>query len=283
MEKKILSFIVFILFVEVHAQTIQIDNDSANIRIIYSFIQKNPKEEALSRTDTMALDIGEKLSSFYDLTASAKNNMIRDAMSTGEIDFVVLAQNPKDINDLLIDIEKKKTFNSDNHIPFTISKNRVNNMVYTLCQNLGVSSISVFLKEDLAPQTWSIEGDTCRILDYLCQKATTEFRGRTYEAYFTMDIPINEGPWKLYGLPGLILEAKTTDGLFRFCAMGIEKIKDKPINISYDKKTEVCKDLKQYQDIVKAQKKVIRIQEKTTLYFIEIAQSKNIIPLEIGQ
>ncbi|WP_286833662.1 MULTISPECIES: GLPGLI family protein [unclassified Proteiniphilum] len=283
MEKIILSFIVFILFVEVHAQTIQIDNDSANIRITYSFIQNNPKEEALSRADTMALDIGEKLSSFYDLTASAKNNMISDAMSTGEIDFVVLVQNPKDINDLLLDIEKKKTFNSDNHIPFTIFKNRVNNMVYTQCQNLGVSSISVFLKEDLAPQTWSIEGDTCRILDYLCQKAITEFRGRTYEAYFTMDIPINEGPWKLYGLPGLILEANTTDGLFRFCAMGIEKIKDKQINISYDKKTEVCKDLKQYQDIVKSQKKVIRIQEKTNLYYIEIAQSKNIIPLEIGQ
>ena len=283
MEKIILSFIVFILFVEVHAQTIQIDNDSANIRITYSFIQNNPKEEALSRADTMALDIGEKLSSFYDLTASAKNNMISDAMSTGEIDFVVLVQNPKDINDLLLDIEKKKTFNSDNHIPFTISKNRVNNMVYTQCQNLGVSSISVFLKEDLAPQTWSIEGDTCRILDYLCQKAITEFRGRTYEAYFTMDIPINEGPWKLYGLPGLILEANTTDGLFRFCAMGIEKIKDKQINISYDKKTEVCKDLKQYQDIVKSQKKVIRIQEKTNLYYIEISQSKNIIPLEIGQ
>lgn len=283
MEKIILSFIVFILFVEVHAQTIQIDNDSANIRITYSFIQNNPKEEALSRADTMALDIGEKLSSFYDLTASTKNNMISDAMSTGEIDFVVLVQNPKDINDLLLDIEKKKTFNSDNHIPFTIFKNRVNNMVYTQCQNLGVSSISVFLKEDLAPQTWSIEGDTCRILDYLCQKAITEFRGRTYEAYFTMDIPINEGPWKLYGLPGLILEANTTDGLFRFCAMGIEKIKDKQINISYDKKTEVCKDLKQYQDIVKSQKKVIRIQEKTNLYYIEIAQSKNIIPLEIGQ
>nr|WP_286855998.1 GLPGLI family protein [Proteiniphilum sp. UBA4988] len=283
MEKIILSFIVFILFVEVHAQTIQIDNDSANIRITYSFIQNNPKEEALSRADTMALDIGEKLSSFYDLTASAKNNMISDAMSTGEIDFVVLVQNPKDINDLLLDIEKKKTFNSDNHIPFTIFKNRVNNMVYTQCQNLGVSSISVFLKEDLAPQTWSIEGDTCRILDYLCQKAITEFRGRTYEAYFTMDIPINEGPWKLYGLPGLILEANTTDGLFRFCAMGIEKIKDKQINISYDKKTEVCKDLKQYQDIVKSQKKVIRIQEKTNLYYIEISQSKNIIPLEIGQ
>lgn len=34
--------------------------------------------------------------------------------------------------------------------------------------------------------------------------ATTQFRGLTYTAWFALDIPINEGPWKFHGLPGLI-------------------------------------------------------------------------------
>jgi hypothetical protein len=40
-----------------------------------------------------------------------------------------------------------------------------------------------------------------------CKKATTNFRGRYWEAWYTEEIPIGQGPWKLCGLPGMILKA----------------------------------------------------------------------------
>ncbi|MCG2420501.1 GLPGLI family protein [Aequorivita sp. F47161] len=53
---------------------------------------------------------------------------------------------------------------------------------------------------------WKLSNEFKLISDYNCQKAIGEFRGRIFEAWFTPDIPLPYGPWKLGGLPGLILE-----------------------------------------------------------------------------
>lgn len=55
---------------------------------------------------------------------------------------------------------------------------------------------------------WTLLPDTATILTYHCWKATGHFRGRSYTAWFTMEIPVSEGPWKLCGLPGLIIKAE---------------------------------------------------------------------------
>lgn len=57
---------------------------------------------------------------------------------------------------------------------------------------------------------WEIQdSDTKLYLGYTCKKARLNYRGREYFAYFTSDIPIQNGPFKFHGLPGLILYIET--------------------------------------------------------------------------
>ena len=76
--------------------------------------------------------------------------------------------------------------------------------------------------EDIPEQRWTLHQDTSTIAGYMCQKATTRFRGRNYIAWFTPEIPISNGPWKFGGLPGLILKVYDEDRLFTFECAKIE-------------------------------------------------------------
>lgn len=53
---------------------------------------------------------------------------------------------------------------------------------------------------------WQIEDLYKQIKGHSCQLATTHFRGRDYAAWFAKDLPIADGPWKFYGLPGLVMD-----------------------------------------------------------------------------
>jgi GLPGLI family protein len=68
---------------------------------------------------------------------------------------------------------------------------------------------------------WELLPDTMTILSYPCRKAVCRFKGRTYEAWFAPDIPRSEGPWKLHGLPGLILKAADSRGEYLFECTGL--------------------------------------------------------------
>lgn len=71
--------------------------------------------------------------------------------------------------------------------------------------------------EDVLPKiTWSMGEEMKNILGYNCQKATGSLYGREWIVWFTMDIPVSDGPWLLCGLPGLILEAYDSENIFRF-------------------------------------------------------------------
>ena len=59
-------------------------------------------------------------------------------------------------------------------------------------------------------------------MGFNCQQATVHFRGRNYEAWFTEEIPTSVGPWKFFGLPGLILEVKDSQNRVYFYAQKIE-------------------------------------------------------------
>lgn len=92
---------------------------------------------------------------------------------------------------------------------------------------------------------WNITNETKKIAGYECIKAVTNFRGREWTAWFTPEIPLPYGPWKLHGLPGLIIETYNEDKMYTIRVQKIEYQKD----AVFDKKFETLVDTKNQDPI----------------------------------
>lgn len=93
---------------------------------------------------------------------------------------------------------------------------------------------------------WEIGDSISTFLGYECVEATTEYRGRKWTAWFAPEIPVQDGPWKLCGLPGLILVAQDANGDYVFEANGLIQNPNSEVGIyTYDDKrgfTTVSRD-----------------------------------------
>lgn len=76
-------------------------------------------------------------------------------------------------------------------------------------------------EEPITPINWSLGESRKTICGYPCRDAETRFRGRNYKVWFTESLPSSAGPWKLQGLPGLILSVEVDHGS---CFMEAEKV-----------------------------------------------------------
>lgn len=77
--------------------------------------------------------------------------------------------------------------------------------------------------EDWEKPEWEVTEETKDIIGYQCFKATADYRGRRWTAWFAPEIPVQDGPWKLCGLPGLILEASDNHNEYHFLANGLKQ------------------------------------------------------------
>lgn len=133
---------------------------------------------------------------------------------------------------------------------------------YYICKNADGTITSyrdepfigkVCYTEPLGGIDWQLTGDSTKtVLGYECQPARCDYHGRTWNVLFTTDIPLQEGPWKLCGLPGVILEAEADGGVYSFKATVIgmtnESIPEIVDKDQYDK-TERIKFLKEKRDV----------------------------------
>ncbi len=87
---------------------------------------------------------------------------------------------------------------------------------------------------------WNLQDSTKTVLDYECQLATADYHGRKWFAWFAPEIPVQDGPWQLCGLPGLIMEAITADGEYGFTIKGIQQC-DEPLGDPYENPDKIFK------------------------------------------
>lgn len=78
-----------------------------------------------------------------------------------------------------------------------------------------------FYSEPLPDFQWKLTNDTLSICGYLCKKAVGKYAGRKWTAWYSEDVAAPFGPWKLCGLPGMILKACDADNIFSFDCVGL--------------------------------------------------------------
>lgn len=79
---------------------------------------------------------------------------------------------------------------------------------------------------------WKILPETKTINNLNCQKAEGDFHGRNFTVWFSTDLPFKAGPWKLIGLPGLIIEAIDNSNRIKFSLTSFQFI-TKPSEITF--------------------------------------------------
>ena len=109
---------------------------------------------------------------------------------------------------------------------------RKDNLGHTFYTNLNSNQMTareiiyfrsfMYEEPEIPQQEWELLDSTKTIGDYTCLAAKTLFRGRNYFVWFTPEIPLPFGPWKLNGLPGVILEAADEERRIVFTARAIQ-------------------------------------------------------------
>jgi len=99
------------------------------------------------------------------------------------------------------------------------------------------------------PIVWKITSEKLKIGEWTTQKAETDFGGRHWYAWFTTDIPIQDGPYKFHGLPGLIVKLEDKTQSHRFTLQAVKNISSLPEDIFGSK--EILVNSKQYNKLVK--------------------------------
>ena len=217
-----------------------------NNRVIYEykFAPDSTKIDTI-KTEWMYLDINKKGSKFY-------------SKSTFESDSIVQESVKKQMSSGMKSVSISRS-RIGGEINYEVEKTYPDYKT-SLVSSIGNDTYKV--SEDRKID-WKMSSEKKKIGEFETQKATTNFAGRNWTAWFTTDVPIQDGPYKFSGLPGLIVEISDQTGSHKMELKGLKKItetqqeelntqgkdipflKKKPIEVN---RQQYIKQLKQYEN-----------------------------------
>lgn len=175
-------------------------------RIAYEYTYKaDSLHRERKEKEVMFLDISEKGSNFYSYPRyvydSLKNAQIHktSSLKLSEYNFSNFQDKSK------VKFSVKKVY-PDYEI---LQQDQIGTTIYTIKKNNTLH--------------WNILPEKKKIKGFTVQKATTSFGGRKWVAWFTDEVPIQDGPYCFHGLPGLILDVEDSLGDHAFSLIGIKK------------------------------------------------------------
>lgn len=132
-----------------------------------------------------------------------------------------------------------------------------------------------YLTVEKMPETnWTLHAERDTICGYPCQKAVGEYGGRAWTAWFAAGLPARFGPWRLNGLPGLILRAVSEDGIHCFECRKVGAVKE-TVTYSVPEEAVRCARAK----FVKLRNRVFCNPNYVSnpLYYIKTAELENVV------
>jgi GLPGLI family protein len=193
------------------------DSEPALAKIHYKFVHVNDTNERDKHHENeMVLYLGQHSSFYGTLSSELVSKQLKEQMNDPAFD-----------GNLVL----KKEGHTTPESYYTLPANRVLQLIYTLGGN------RYLVEEEFPKLDWKIGSETREIGGYSCQKAEVRFKGRDYTAWFTPEIPFQAGPWKLSGLPGLILEAADSRNEVSFKYAGFDKLNENEFLVEIPKNT----------------------------------------------
>lgn len=190
--------------------------DSCYLTATYRFnYRASEKDDKLSYEDLMDLQMGRLFNAFY--SPGLRDLDIRNTQMLKTTPALESAPDESvGLEIILNNTDSSSTVS--NRIPFS-------------------DELIVYTEKTMMPK-WTVNtAVTDTVMGYACHIATCNFGGREWKVWYTPDIPLPYGPWKLNGTDGLILKAEDTENNFRFEIAGLTQ-KAAPIN-RYDRKHKV--------------------------------------------
>lgn len=220
---KKLGLIAFVLLVQTSFAQVN--------RFVYQVTMKpDASNKNDVKTENAYLDISPEKSVFYSENRIKRDSVMKATFQSGGARSFNREQMEGLRSSINYSIEKDK---KSQKMTF---KDRIGRDVYTY--------------EEDRPLNWKILSETTKIGDYKVQKAETDFGGRKWTAWFTTDLPYQDGPYKFGGLPGLIVKAEDDKGDYSFDLMKNYKVDDFPAMNQFGNTIKVKRG-----DYVKQQKK----------------------------
>lgn len=186
---------------------VQAQGDIAKLRISYEATFKSAQERP-AKHDDMVLLVGGQSSKFYSITADRQQHILDSIQQTSG----------GDLSQLLAATGRFRAASSFGQ-KYVVLKHWPTDGMLTYTTKLLDCGFKY--EEPMPTLDWQLQECDTIIAEHTCYKAIAQHRGHTWTAWYAPDITVSDGPWKLCGLPGLILQAMTEDGNFSFVCTSI--------------------------------------------------------------